>query len=295
MAIRALHHLFLIACVGFAPLCAADATSERFAALALFAEMSNATYFGRPEAQAVVEAHGYRLEQFASVAGVEVSYFVATNDRLRHQVIAVRGTSNLENAIVDVRFKLLADERAGIALHQGFSGAANGVFQAAGSVLKKDYSISMTGHSLGGAVAVILAMYLDVDEYSLGPIVTFGQPKVTNVSGARRFAHLDLVRVVTARDVVPLLPPLDATDIGNLDVYWHLGRELVLLNGADYAELEGIKSMMRAMQVFDTRPNAENLEHHSMAGYVDQVTRKSRAATLVPYETGIDLFKLFGG
>ena len=295
MAIRTLRYL-LVACVGLAPLAAAaDAASQQFVAIAPFAEMANATYLSQPEAQAVVEARGYHLDQFGSVAGVEVIYFVATDDRTRHQVVAVRGTSNVENAIVDMNLKLLPDKRAGIPLHQGFSDAAEGVFLAAEPVLKKDYSISTTGHSLGGAIAVILAMYLDVDKYSLGPIVTFGQPKVTTVSGARRFAHLDLVRVVTARDVVPLVPPLDVTDIGNLDVYWHLGRELVLLDGADYAELEGVKSMMRATRVFDSWPNAENLEHHSMAGYLAQVMQKSRAAHLVPYETGIDVFKLFGG
>jgi len=36
-------------------------------------------------------------------------------------------------------------------------------------------------------------------------------------------------------------------DINNFDIYWHLGKEIVLLKGYDYAVLEGVKSMMRVL------------------------------------------------
>jgi len=210
-------------------------------------------------------------------------------------MISVRGTANVENAFVDVSLKLLPDEHAEIALHQGFAQAAEGVYKAVLPKLNKDYEISTTGHSLGGAIAVVLAMYLDIDQYTLGPIVTFGQPKVTNVNGALTFQHLNIDRVVTSRDVVPLLPPLDVTDINKPDIYWHLGKEIVLLEGNDYAVLEGVKSMMRATKVINTTLSQENLEHHQMTGYLKQVEIRTEEANLVPYETGIDLLKLLGG
>lgn len=256
--------------------------------------MANAAYQPEPEAREIIEAQGYRLDQYRGVPGVEVSYFVATDDRLRRQVIGVRGTANIENAIVNVALKLLPDEHAQIALHQGFAQAAEGVYRAVLPSLDRGYAISTTGHSLGGAIAVILAMYLDIDRYTLGPIVTFGQPKVTNVGGAAAFRHLDIIRVVTWRDLVPLLPPLDLLDIGRLDIYWHLGREIVLLEGDDYAALEGMKSMMRAARVINTLLGQENLEHHRMAGYLGQVERRAAAASLVPYDTDVDLLKLLG-
>ncbi len=293
-----IHHLrysfYLFVCICLAPASSgANESTELFTQIKPYAEMANAAYLPAHEAQAIIEAQSYRLDQYSNVPGVEVNYFVATNDALKHHIIAVRGTANIENAVVDISLKLLADEHAKIALHQGFAQAAEGIYKVVLPTLNKDYKISTTGHSLGGAVAVILAMYLDIDQYNLGPIITFGQPKVTNVSGALAFRHLDINRVVTAQDLVPLVPPLDVMDINKLDIYWHLGKEIVLLEEHDYAELEGVKSMMRATKIFNTKLSQENLEHHKMAGYLEQIDRKSETATLVPYDTSINLLKLF--
>jgi len=288
--------LCLFVCICLVPVaCIAGDPNKLFTGIKPYAEIANAAYLAEQEAQRVTEAQGYRLDQYSSVPGVEVTYFIATNDTLRRQMISVRGTANVENAFVDVSLKLLPDEHAKIALHQGFAQAAEGVYKAVLPKLNKDYEISTTGHSLGGAIAVVLAMYLDIDQYTLGPIVTFGQPKVTNVNGALTFQHLNIDRVVTSRDVVPLLPPLDVTDINKPDIYWHLGKEIVLLEGNDYAVLEGVKSMMRATKVINTTLSQENLEHHQMTGYLKQVEIRTEEANLVPYETGIDLLKLLGG
>ena len=267
---------------------------EFFGKIKSYADLADAAYLPEQDVQTIVEAQGYKLDQYSSVPGVEVNYFIATSEVLKQHVISVRGTANVENAIVDVSLKLLPDEHANIKLHQGFAQAAEGVYKAMLSKLNKDYEISVTGHSLGGAVAVILAMYLDIDQYTLGSIITFGQPKVTNVSGTQEFRHLDVIRVVTAQDLVPLVPPLDVMDIRKLDIYWHLGKEIVLLEGREYAELQGIKSMMRATKVINTRFSQENLAHHKMVGYLESVKHKVDEPNLVVYDTDIDLLKLFG-
>jgi len=272
----------------------ADESTAMFTKLERYAEMANAAYLPASEAETIIKAQGFQLVEFGNVAGVEVNYFIATNDKLKQQIIAVRGTANVENAVVDISLKLLPDQHANIALHQGFAEAAEGIYKAILPKLNKDYEICTTGHSLGGAVAVILAMYLDMDHYKLGSIVTFGQPKVTNVSGAQAFAHIDLSRVVTAQDMVPLVPPLDVMDINDIDIYWHLGKEIVLVNDNDFALLEGIKSMMRSTKVFNASPIQKNLDDHQMSGYLQHIERRTKAATLVPYETGIDLRELFG-
>lgn len=272
----------------------ASEQAEFFGKIKSYADLADAAYLPEQEVQKLIEAQGYKLDQYSNVPGVEVNYFVATNEALKRHVISVRGTANVENAIVDVSLKLLPDEHAKIKLHQGFAQAAEGVYKAVLPKLNKDYEINLTGHSLGGAVAVILAMYLDIDQYTLGSIITFGQPKVTNVGGAQAFQHLDVTRVVTAQDLVPLVPPLDVMDIRKLDIYWHLGKEIVLLEGQEYAELEGVKSMMRATKVINTKLSQENLAHHKMVGYLESVNRKVDQASLVAYDTDIDLLKLFG-
>ena len=287
---------FLFFCICLLPaISIADESKELFTKIKRYAEVANAAYLSEQEARGILEAQGYHLVQYNSVPGVEVNYLVATNDVLKQQIIAVRGTANINNAIADISLKLLPDAHANIVLHQGFAQAAEAIYREALPVLNKNYKTSTTGHSLGGAVAVILAMYLDVDHYDLGPIITFGQPKVTNVRGALAFKHLDITRVVTSQDLVPLVPPLDVMDINNIDIYWHLGKEIVLLKGHEYAVLEGLKSMMRATRVINATLSPENLEHHQMTRYLQQVEDKIEAASLVPYETGIDLLKLFGG
>ena len=297
LTMRHLRHAFsLLVFICLVPtVCIANESGELFTKIQRYAAIANSAYLPEQEAQKIIEAQGYRLAQYNSVPGVEVNYFVATNDALKQQIIAVRGTANVENAIADISLKLLPDAHAKIALHQGFAQAAEAVYKAVLPVLNKNYKISTTGHSLGGAVAVILAMYLDVDHFDLGPIITFGQPKVTNVRGAIAFQHLDITRVVTSQDLVPLVPPLDVMDINNIDIYWHLGKEIVLLQGHKYAVLEGVKSMMRATRVINATLSQENLEHHQMTRYLQQLNDKIGAASLVPYETGIDLLKLFGG
>ncbi len=74
---------------------------------------------------------------------------------------------------------------------------------------KKTDTVSLTGHSLGGAEAVILAMYLKTEGWKVSRVVTFGQPKVTDADGSKRFRDLPVLRVVNANDSVPLVPPLE--------------------------------------------------------------------------------------
>jgi len=287
--------LYLMVCICLFPVASfASEPAALFSKIKFYAAMASVAYLPEQEAKVVIEAQAYQLDLYNSVPAVEVNYFVATNHTLKHHVISVRGTANVRNALVDVSMKLLYDEHANIMLHQGFAQAAEGVYKSLLPTLNKDYTISATGHSLGGAVAVILAMYLDIDQYALGPVVTFGQPKVTNVSGAFAYQHLDVTRVVTAKDLVPLLPPLDVMDIKKPGIYWHLGNEVVLLEELDYATLEGLKSMMRATRVINATLSPENLVHHKMVGYLSQIELKGDLANLVPYETDIDLLKLFG-
>ena len=287
--------LALLACLSFLPIsCLANENDQLFAKISRYAAIANSAYLAKPEAQKIIEAQGYRLTRFSRIPEVEVTYLVATNDAEKHQIIAVRGTANVENAIVDVSLKLLMDKHAHILLHQGFAQAAESIYKEVLPTLNKDYTISTTGHSLGGAVALILAMYLNKDQHITGPVITFGQPKVTNISGALAFKQLDVIRVVTARDLVPLVPPLDPMDINNLNIYWHLGKEIVLLPNKDYAELEGLKSMMRATRIINTTLSQDNLEYHKMIHYLKQIKRKVKDARRVPYDTSIDLLKLFG-
>lgn len=71
------------------------------------------------------------------------------------------------------------------------------------------YVVHITGHSLGGAIAVMAAFELQVAGFSVGEVVTFGQPRVGNQAFADYFgrAFPGHFRATHWRDIVPHLPP----------------------------------------------------------------------------------------
>ena len=92
-------------------------------------------------------------------------------------------------------------------------------------------TLYLTGHSLGGAMAALMAVMLSVDEdyverfapvfkgaYTYGaPMV--GSPDFAKACATHRFLNRNVVRYVYKRDPVPHLPPRDSDD------FQHFGRE----------------------------------------------------------------------
>jgi len=284
----------VIALLSFAVFAEAGNDANRFKTLHEYALIADVAYQDKAKIEKVLAARGYALSDYGQLPGYGVSYFLASNDTIQQQILSVRGTSNIENAMVDVAFQLLPNKHTGIKLHQGFAQSADFIYDKVKAQLNKDYRINTTGHSLGGAAALILAMYLDSGGYDVGKVITFGQPKVTNMSGSRKYSHLDVTRVVTPKDMVPLVPPLDPMDLMNMDIYWHLGTEIVLQADNTYSELEGVDSMMRATDFLNEMLTEKNLQHHYMTEYINSITPKLVNARRVPYENDFSIYDFFG-
>lgn len=293
IAVRTLSFLLVIS-PSFPVFAEASIDTDRFKMLHQYALIADSAYQDKTSIEKVLAAQGYTLTDHGQLPGYAVSYFLATNDAEKQQIISVRGTSNVENAMVDVAFQLLPNKHTGIKLHQGFAQSADYIYDKVKTRLKRDYRINTTGHSLGGAAALILAMYLDAGGYDVGKVITFGQPKVTNMSGSRKYSHLDVTRVVMPKDMVPLVPPLDPMDLMNMEVYWHLGTELVLQEGNAYSELDGVDSMMRATDFLNEMLTEKNLQHHYMTVYINSITPKLVNAKAVPYENDFSIYDWFG-
>ena len=259
--------------------------------LALFA---NAAYLPEKDIRELKLPQGYSLTLYRNIAEVQISFFLATNEATKTQIIAVRGTANVENAMVNAYVKLIFDKALNASLHHGFSYAAHQVYENIKPFIKKGFQIKTTGHSLGGAVALILTALIDNDGLKVTQVVTFGQPKVTNPSGADKLQHLNIIRVVTPKDLVPLVPLFDPLDINNIDIFWHAGKEVILLKENQYAVLEGIDSMLRATRFTQQLLTEENLQHHQMSLYLQLLQAKIDSATEVSYENSFNLFNLFG-
>lgn len=268
---------------------AAAADGINFAEIKKQALFARAVYRAEEDIRALAGSYQYRLVLYQTIRDSQITFFLATNDSTRRHLISVRGTSNAENAMVDIALKLLADEKTGARLHQGFSYAAKQVYAQIKPLLKRDYKIQFTGHSLGGAVALILAMYLDADRLDIEQVITFGQPKVTNLAGANSIAHLNILRVVTPTDLVPLLPPFDPLDLSNLEIYWHAGKEVILLEEDRYAVLEAADSMLRAARFILQPLTEESLKNHFMAPYLDLIESKTKSARRVILRNSLEL------
>jgi hypothetical protein len=127
--------------------------------------------------------------------------------------IAIRGTANLDDTLVDMNAKAEMDNVLEIPIHSGFRAVANDVYMTLEKELSKEvwneYSFRLYGHSLGGAVASIVSMYLHHQGHNVELVVTFGAPRFTTNEGARKYQVLNqkTYRIVRCDDVVPFLPP----------------------------------------------------------------------------------------
>ena len=153
--------------------------------------------------------------------------FVQRDDSARVQWIAFRGTQTLNDIQLDAEYSQARDTSLHMTFHRGFAAATEDILPGILSHLDSGYRTLVTGHSLGGAMAAITALQLDARGFKV-KAVTFGQPKVTNEAGAKRAAHLDLVRFIHGHDIVALVPPLDWRPGKDLGSYAHFGREIAL-------------------------------------------------------------------
>lgn len=127
--------------------------------------------------------------------------------------VAIRGTANFDDVLVDLNAAAQLDEELQIPLHTGFRSVARDVYDALRRELSdielKTYTFRLFGHSLGGAAASIVSMYLHQAGFNVEVVATFGAPRFTTNEGARKYQVLNqrTFRVVRCDDVVPFLPP----------------------------------------------------------------------------------------
>ncbi|MCA6063095.1 lipase family protein [Thalassolituus marinus] len=261
-----------------------------FATIQSYGQLAADTYLPETELEDQLKSQGQTLVHQAVMAESQVSYFLSSTDDM--QTIAVRGTANLTNAMVDLDIEFQPDEQLGITLHKGFKTSAAAVYADVKPHLDSSKPITVTGHSLGGAIAVIVAMFLEQEQRTPAQVITFGQPKVTNVTGAGVFDDIPLTRVVTPKDIVPLVPPLSPLQIKDMDIYWHMGEEVILLGEGQYSQTSGVKAMLRATKIMSALPDADNLEAHKMDTYMSRIQTLQTAPVEVPYKMEISLFGL---
>jgi hypothetical protein len=134
----------------------------------------------------------------------EVAFEVKQDNGI--SIIVIRGTANDANVLSDVDVRLVSDTRTGIRLHKGFRDVAVTIMQIIDTTTgySLEHTVHVTGHSLGGAVAQIIGMWLHKRGKNV-QIYSYGSPKVSDqVLPGGQPSHW---RVVRRSDPIPFTPP----------------------------------------------------------------------------------------
>jgi len=129
----------------------------------------------------------------------------------KHAVVSVRGTAQLwqDGAVIDGDAVPVQISPLKGYLHRGFATQAQTIIKDGAFRDFRDKAKSkklfVTGHSLGAAVATILAAYLK--EQGFDPLLyTYGSPRVGNETFVQAYSSITHYRHVYHRDPVPMVP-----------------------------------------------------------------------------------------
>jgi len=175
----------------------------------------------------------------------EVAFEVIQDNGI--SIIVIRGTANEANVLSDIDVRLVSDARTGIYLHKGFRDAAITIMQIIDTATKTgravpsnqlqyplEHTVHVTGHSLGGAVAQIIGMWLHKRGKNV-QIYSYGSPKVSDqvLSGGQP-THW---RVVRRSDPIPFTPPWPYSHTGlfidSQDLDWGADNDNGLISKTD--------------------------------------------------------------
>jgi hypothetical protein len=197
---------------------------------ALFlAQASSLAYFDEPEGPARFRDQLGLEARLISVGNTQ-AYLAQNEDAL---VVAFRGSqapttldglkdwllTNANNYLIIPEGRIGTDFAAagvGARFHRGFMEALAEIWEplltsVSEAVESKDRPLWVTGHSLGGALALMTAWRLGRNFISVHEVVTFGAPMVGNEAAAQAFEREfagKIFRYVNLEDPVPLLPSI---------------------------------------------------------------------------------------
>lgn len=161
-----------------------------------------------------------------------VRYTLITDKQNRAYHVAIRGSENEYNWVDNFSPEFEQDEELNATLHKGYRAIALEVLNELQPLLEnRNYVISVSGGSLGGAVSVAVGWYLDSRGFNVGQIYNFAGPKLTDDD----YSYLNVLTVVNTLDAVWMLPL--ATPLHR---YRHQGKRIVIIPARDYRENPGV-------------------------------------------------------
>ncbi len=196
--------------------------------------------------------YGFDEAHFFSKKHKSIDLQFCVLKKAEHTVVVFKGSQEKEDWLTNFRVKKKEFKGTKTYVHEGFMESFELFEKLELSALVKEFNenkshtLSVTGHSLGGAIATIFTAYLlniniDKERYVC---YTFGAPPIGCKNFCMQHKKVNLYRVVNSNDPVPAVNRLKIPFL-NLRYLEHIG------------ELKELK--------------AEIFEHHLMSHYIDNL------------------------
>lgn len=201
------------------------------------------------------------------------AYFLFNIDTI---IVVCRGTQVTEwqDIVADIRFKLVPSSSGIGKVHKGFKASVDNVWDDLVKLFKKypNRRVYLTGHSLGAAMATLMAARCHRTEGIPNPILyTFGSPKVGNCTYVKFMDSLNIEhhRFVNNTDIVTRNPIFPYKHHGKLMYFDHDG------NLIDLNSWQTVKDRLKGFWLGLKKGKLNLLDNHFMVGYIENITRNS--------------------
>ena len=181
-----------------------------------FAQLSNQSYLSPSQVNFSKEPFGYQVS-FFSKEGSQ-AYLLYDQDEI---IIVCRGTqpSEFHDIAADLKFRLVPNKFGKGKIHRGFQESVDKLWDELICIVRKVYckqELWICGHSLGAAMALILAFRFQIEDSLPNPVAlyTYGCPRTGNQIFVRELKTKHF-RWVNNADIVTRVP---------IWPYWHDGQ-----------------------------------------------------------------------
>ncbi|KAK3316909.1 Alpha/Beta hydrolase protein [Apodospora peruviana] len=239
-----------------------DVSPQQLSTLAFFAQYAGTSYcnYANAPGQAVtcgsnicplVEADGATTGLSFTTPILDTRGLIAIDPARSLIVVSFRGSSSVRNWATDITFpQVPCTLTLGCLVHVGFASAWEEVEDqviagvAAARAANPTYSLVVTGHSLGGAVATLATACLRQAGHP-ADLYTYGSPRVGNIIFAQFVTEQagNEYRVTHTDDPVPKLPPITLNYAHTSPEYWITTDENEVVSASEITVCNGYTTL----------------------------------------------------